>query len=37
MFFFKLGFTQCKAEQPIQDIKLQEKRTQKIKAYRKSV
>ena len=28
-FFFKLGFTPCKAEQPLQGVKLQEKETQK--------
>ena len=30
-FFFKLGFTPCKAEQPLQlqDMQLQEKETQK--------
>ena len=28
-FFFKLGFTPCKAEQPLQGIELQEKETQK--------
>ena len=27
--FFKLGFTQCKAEQPLQGMELQEKETQK--------
>ena len=36
-FFFKLGFTPCKVEQPLQDILLQEKEAQKIKAYRKSL
>ena len=30
-FFFKLGFTPCKAEQPLQGMKLQEKETQKDK------
>ena len=28
-FFLKLGFTPCKAEQPLQDMELQEKETQK--------
>ena len=28
-FFFKLGFTPCKVEQPLQGIELQEKETQK--------
>ena len=28
-FFFKLGFTTCKAEQPLQGMELQEKVTQK--------
>ena len=28
-FFFKLGFTPCKAEQPLQGMELQEKETQK--------
>ena len=27
--FFKLGFSPCNAEQPLQGIKLQEKETQK--------
>ena len=27
--FFKLGFTPCKAEQPLQGMELQEKETQK--------
>ena len=27
--FFKLGFTPCKIEQPLQDMELQEKETQK--------
>ena len=27
--FFKLGFTPCKTEQPLQGIELQEKETQK--------
>ena len=29
--FFKLGFTPCKAEQPVQGMELQEKETQKNK------
>ena len=33
----KLGFTQCKAEQSLKDMELQEKKYTKIKAYRKSV
>ena len=32
-----MGFTPCKAEQPLQGMELQEKVTQKIKAYRKSL
>ena len=28
-FFFKLGFTPCKAEQPLQGMELQEKEVQK--------
>ena len=28
-FFLKLGFTPCKAEQPLQGMELQEKETQK--------
>ena len=28
-FFLKLGFTPCKAEQPLQGMELQEKKTQK--------
>ena len=28
-FFFKLGFTSCKAEQPLQGMELQEKEAQK--------
>ena len=28
-FFFQLGFTPCNAEQPLQDMELQEKDTQK--------
>ena len=28
-FFFKKGFTPCKAEQPLQDMKLQEKEAKK--------
>ena len=30
----KLGFTICKAEQPLQGMELQEKQSQKIKVYR---
>ena len=29
LFFFKLGFTPCQAEQPLQGIELQEKQPQK--------
>ena len=29
LFFFSLGFTPCKAEQPLQGMELQEKETQK--------
>ena len=36
-FFFKLGFTPCKAEQPLRGMELQEKSTKKIAGYRKSV
>ena len=37
-FFFKLGFTPCKAKQPIRDMELQErKHERKITRYRKSV
>ena len=35
--FFKLGFTPCKAEQPLQGMELQEKKHKNIKAYRKSL
>ena len=36
--FFLLGFTPCKAEEPLQGMELQEKkRKKKITAYRKSV
>ena len=28
-FFFKLGFTPCKAEQPLRGMELQEKKAQK--------
>ena len=28
-FFFQLGFTPCKAEEPLQGMELQEKETQK--------
>ena len=37
IFFFKLRFTSCKAEQPLQGMELQEKEAQKIKPYRKSL
>ena len=30
-FFFKLGFTPCKAEQPLQGVELQEKEEEKGK------
>ena len=36
-FFFKLGFTPYKAEQPLRGMELQERRTKKITGYRKSV
>ena len=36
-FFKKMGFTQCKSEQPLPGIELQEKEAQKIIAYRESV
>ena len=35
--FFKLGFTPCKAEQPLRGMELQEKEAKKIKAYMKYV
>ena len=35
--YFKLGFTLCKADQPLQGMELQEKLHKKIKAYRKSL
>ena len=37
LFFFKLGSTPCKAEQPLQGMELQGKKAEKIKAYRKSL
>ena len=37
-FFFKLGFTPCKAKQPLRGMELQErKHEKKITGYRKSV
>ena len=36
IFFFKLRFTPCKAEEPLRGMELQEKEAQKIKAYWKS-
>ena len=36
-YFFELGFTPCKFEQPLQGIELQKKKHKKIKAYKKSV
>ena len=36
-FFFQLGFTPCKSEQPLRGMELQEREAQKINAYRKSV
>ena len=33
--FFKMGFTPCKAEQPLWGMELQEKKHKKITAYRK--
>ena len=35
--FFLMGFTPCKAEQPLRGMKLQEKKHKKVKAYRKSI
>ena len=35
LFFFKLGFTPCNAEQPLQGMELQKKKQKKIKVYRK--
>ena len=38
LFFFQLGFTPCKAEQPLQGMELQGKKsTKKTTGYRKSV
>ena len=37
IYFFKLGFTPCKTEQPPQGMKLQDKKHERIKAYRKSL
>ena len=34
---FALGFTPCKVEQPLEGMELQEKKTLKNKAYRKSL
>ena len=31
LVFFKLGFTQCKAEEPLQGMKLQEKEVESTK------
>ena len=36
-FFFFFEFTPCKAKQPLQSMELQEKGTQKVKAYSKSL
>ena len=35
--FLKLGFTPCKAEEPLQDMELQKNKHKKIKAWRKSL
>ena len=35
--FLKLGFTPCKAEQPLQGMELQETEARKIKARKKSL
>ena len=35
--FFLIGFTPCKAEQPVRGMELQEKKHKKITEYRKSV
>ena len=37
VFFLLLGFTSCKAEQPLRGMELHEKSTKKITGYRKSV
>ena len=37
IFFKKLWFTPCKAEQLLQGMELQKKKHKKIKAYRKSL
>ena len=37
LFFKKLGFTSCEAEQLLQGMQLQKKKYKKIKTYRKSV
>ena len=37
LYFFYLGFTPRKAEQPLQGMELQEKKHKKVKAYKKSV
>ena len=36
-FFFKLGFTLCKAKRPLRGMELPEKKHKKITGYRKSV
>ena len=36
IYIFKLGFTPCRTEQPLQGMELQEKEAKKIKACRKS-
>ena len=37
LFFFKLGFTPCKAQQALWSMELQKKKDKKVKAYRRSV
>ena len=37
LFFFLLGFTPCKVEQPLRGLELQEKKQKKTTGYRKSV
>ena len=37
LIFLKMGFTPCKAEQPLRGMGLQKKKRKKIKACRKSI
>ena len=37
LIFLSLGFTPCKAEQPLKGMELEKNKHKKIKAYRKSV